>query len=314
MDSTDFLSLAEIIVDITFQAGDVIFQEGKETPSSLYIVREGQVKLTCNKSSDKADYDNKVIQRGGFFGEDTLMRDAKYGASSEAISQARYTATIMEDCTLGVLTLAECRTIFDTTRIGRDASSMKRTSIKPQDITLKALKKHAILGAGTFGQVWLVSRETSDGSRHAYALKIQSKYELVKHSQARGVVQEKNIMAQLHHPFIINLVTTYKDKQRVFMLLEVVQGGELFSLMHKASSDGLPESSAKFYAAGIMEGLGYMHRRSVLYRDLKPENVLIDAQGYPVIVDLGFGTFFVVVVCAFLYDVVLSVATDDVVP
>jgi protein kinase X len=70
----------------------------------------------------------------------------------------------------------------------------------------------------------------SNGGRKAYALKIQSKYELVRNSQARWIVgTEKNIMAQLHHPFIINLVTTYADTQRVYMLLELVQGGELFS-------------------------------------------------------------------------------------
>jgi protein kinase A len=104
-------------------------------------------------------------------------------------------------------------------------------------------------------------------------------------------VQEKNIMAQLHHPFIIKLVTTSQDKQRVYMLLGIVQGGELFNLMHNNNKDGLSDLNAKFYAAGILEGLGYMHRRHILYRDLKPENVLIDESGYPVIVDLGFGTF-----------------------
>jgi protein kinase A len=121
-----------------------------------------------------------------------------------------------------------------------------------------------------------------------YALKVQSKYELVEAGQARAVVDEKNIMAALHSPFLIELVTTYKDEAFVYMLMSLIQGGELYGIMHTARRDGIPEKEARFYIAGIVEGLSYMHRRGYVYRDLKPENVLIDAKGYPVIVDFGF--------------------------
>jgi protein kinase A len=120
-------------------------------------------------------------------------------------------------------------------------------------------------------------------------LKIQSKYELLESKQAKGVVHEKNLMQRLHHPFLIELVDTYQDEHYLYMLLEIVQGGELLSLLHQANYDGISEKDAKFYAAGILEGLSYMHRRQILYRDLKPENVLIDSRGYPIIVDFGFG-------------------------
>lgn len=153
------------------------------------------------------------------------------------------------------------------------------------------LKKHTMLGAGTFGRVWLVSKEARDGSRRPYALKIQSKYVLVQNSQAKGVVQEKNIMARLQHPFIIQLVQTYKDAEFLYMLLGLVQGGELSNVLYTDMRDGLPEANALFYAAGIMDGFSYMHRRKILYRDLKPENVLINHQGYPVIVDMGFAKY-----------------------
>ena len=290
MDPSDFISLAELIIDTQLKVGHIIFEEGESTFSTLYIVRDGQVKLTSTSSEE---YNGKIINEGGFFGEDMLMRDAKTGENkSTPTFKANYTATVMEDCTVGLLTLEECRAIFDTTKMGKSDPSFRRESIKNEDISLKSLKRHAILGAGTFGQVWLVSRTSSDGNRKAYALKIQSKYELIRNSQATGVVQEKNIMAQLSHPFIINMVTTFQDKRLVYMLLGLVQGGELFSIMHKASFDGIPEKDTKFYAAGIFEGLSYMHRRHILYRDLKPENVLIDETGYPVIVDLGFGKCF----------------------
>jgi serine/threonine protein kinase len=127
----------------------------------------------------------------------------------------------------------------------------------------------------------------TSGAPQAYALKVQSKYELVESGQAKAVVEEKNIMASLHSPFIISLVTTYKDDSCVYMLMELVQGGELYSVMRNGSG-GMNEQHAKFYVAGIGEGLLYMHRRGICYRDLKPENVLIGNTGYPVIIDFGF--------------------------
>lgn len=119
------------------------------------------------------------------------------------------------------------------------------------------------------------------------------------------------VMSKIDHPFVIKLVNTDQDKQSVFMLLRLVQGGELFNVMHNDDRDCIPEGEVKFYTACILEGLAYMHRRRILYRDLKPENgkddksylphvnveivltsslcvVLIDELGYCVIVDLGF--------------------------
>jgi hypothetical protein len=276
-------TLAAQIYDVTYAANSTIMSEGLETPAALYLVREGRVEV---KSADGKI--NNCIEGGGYFGEDMLRSDLNGVRASTGVP-ATFTATVLgEELVVGVLSLENCRKIIDTTMLGMGKRT-NFTSIIETNIPLKSLKKHAILGAGTFGQVWLVSKDAPDGTRRPYALKIQSKYELVESAQAKGVVAEKNIMQQLNSPFIIQLVQTYQDSPYVYMLLGLVQGGELFSLLHQESFDGVSEKDAKFYAAGILEGLSYMHRRHILYRDLKPENVLIDNQGYPVIVDLGFG-------------------------
>jgi hypothetical protein len=276
-------TLASQIEDQRYGKDAQIVVEGAPTSPALYIIREGSIEV---KSSDGTF--NNVIDEGGYFGEDMLKADLE-GMTENPETKAMYTVTVLsKEALLGVLTLERCRTVIDTTMLGQGKNT-NFTSIVEKDIPIGSLTKHAILGAGTFGQVWLVSKEAPDGNRRPYALKIQSKYELVENSQAKGVVQEKNIMAQLHHPFILRLVQSYQDTGFLYMLVRLVQGGELFSLLHTEISDGISEKDSKFYAAGILEGLSYMHRRQILYRDLKPENVLIDGQGYPVIVDLGFG-------------------------
>lgn len=276
-------SLASQFVDQLFGPRTGIMLEGRTTDAALYFVREGKVQV---KSKD--GYSNNVIDAGGYFGEDMLELDVgSIKKTTEYV--AKYSVrTLDEEVMLGVLTMEKCREVVDTTTLGQ-GKRQKSASIKEFKIGLNELKKHAILGAGTFGQVWLVSHDSSHSGRHPYALKIQSKYELVQNHQAKGVVQEKNLMQQLHNPFLINLVQTYQDDHCVYMLLGLVQGGELFSLLHQSTYDGISEMDSKFYSAGVIEGLSHMHRRHILYRDLKPENILIDGEGYPVIVDFGFG-------------------------
>jgi protein kinase A len=99
-------------------------------------------------------------------------------------------------------------------------------------------------------------------------------------------------MMKMHHPFIIKLFQTYQDENLVYMLLELVQGGELFSVMHPGSEFcWLPEAQVKFYAIAIADALAYMHRGKYVFRDLKPENVMIDRFGYPVVIDFGFAKY-----------------------
>jgi cAMP-dependent protein kinase regulator len=276
-------TLAAQIVDRKCPPRTVIFAEDLYTPAALYLVREGRVEL---KREDGRYY--QIVEEGGYFGEDTLTADMSgLKQSSEVLS--KYTVATLGHCTtLGILTLEECRKVIDTTTIGRRQRT-DYTSIVNIDIPLKSLKKHAILGAGTFGQVWLTSKVAPDGTNRPYALKIQSKCELLRNQQAKGVIQEKDIMAQLNSPFIIKLVQTYQDDKFVYMLLGFVQGGELHSLVHPKGHDGISEKDTQFYASCILEGLSYMHRRQIVYRDVKPENILIAYGGYPVIVDLGFG-------------------------
>lgn len=236
------------------------------------MVRKGRIELSREDGRG-----HQIVEEGGYFGHETLIVD--WNRTVEELTsidddsptvKSKFTISSMDSETiLGVLTLKECRMVIDTTMIGKGKRT-DFTSIVDEDIPLKSLKKHGMLGTGTFGQVWLTSKVAPDGTNRPYALKIQSKHELIKSKQAEGVVRERNIMAQLKSPFLIRLVQTYQDPHFIYMLLGLVQGGELYSVIHTKGKSGISEQDAKFYAAAILEGLAYMHRRQIVYRDLKP--------------------------------------------
>jgi len=208
---------------------------------------------------------------------------------------ATETATETEDIPLQN-TKAEKEENVPTSTVESAPQSDDVPPTKQHKIKLKHLIKKVMLGEGQFGQVWLVTNK-KDKEERAYALKIQSKWELIEQGEADVCIREKNIMNQLSHPFIIKLFATFQDNAFVYLLLDMVSGGELWNLIFdpvgnedtaELSTDGLPESQAKFYALVVADILKYMHGKGFVYRDLKPENILISSTGYPTLIDFGF--------------------------
>mmetsp|Transcript_102295 Transcript_102295/g.292818 ORF Transcript_102295/g.292818 Transcript_102295/m.292818 type:complete len:285 (-) Transcript_102295:3808-4662(-) len=112
------------------------------------------------------------------------------------------------------------------------------------------------------------------------------KSEVVRLQQVDHMISERSILIGLNHPFIVNLATTFQDPRYLYMVLEYVQGGELFTHLRKAGRFDHP--TAKFYSASVVSIFEYLHKSDVIYRDLKPENLLFDAAGYLKITDFGF--------------------------
>jgi len=265
--------IVSLIKDVKILAGRTIFREGSSSEGAIYIVRSGKVTVTSSTLS------TKVLTEGGIFGEASIN-------TKTFVSQG--TAVADNDCVLGMLTEKDVYSVIrDRSRLYNPNEPGKQlSSVFTEVIKLKDLDMHRVLGVGSFSKVWLVNRKDVN-EQVAYALKIQSKRCLVDQKQVDGVYRELQVMESLNHPFIIKMMNAYQDSQSIMILLDLIQGGELFSLMVK-SKEGLGESKSRFYSAGILEALSHMHHRNILYRDLKPENVLIDKDGYPVLVDFGF--------------------------
>lgn len=154
-----------------------------------------------------------------------------------------------------------------------------------QDMNIKDFEIGPTLGTGTFGRVRQV-RYRPLPSRYAFALKMLKKTEILKLNQVDHIKSEKYILGQIDHPFIVKLICSFQNDKYIYMLFEFVSGGELFGRLRKEGR--FSEDVTLFYSTEIFLAIRYLHMNNVIYRDLKPENLLISNTGHVKLADFGF--------------------------
>eukprot|EP00903_Cladosiphon_okamuranus_P016069 g14834.t1 len=187
------------------------------------------------------------------------------------------------------------------TRSLRDRRSISRQSLvantegaralKHEKLSVHSFERVEFLGQGSFGFVTMVRKKEGVMEGCLFALKSLSKLGVVEGGQVQHIKDEKSVLELFNHPFILKLYTTFQDANRVYFLTELLTGGELWSVIYESSSgfsSGLPPDHVKFYSAVVVDALGYMHKKGIAYRDLKPENLIVDEIGYLRIIDMGF--------------------------
>jgi len=148
-------------------------------------------------------------------------------------------------------------------------------------------KNFQLAGTGTFGKVLLVRHCNSRSeSQSFYAMKILRKTDIVRLRQVEHVNAERYILSRVQHPFVVDLFATFQDSLNVYMLMSYVPGGELFTHLRRAQR--FTPDVTRFYLATIILALKYLHSFNIIYRDLKPENLLLDSRGYLRLTDFGF--------------------------
>uniref|UniRef100_A0A7S2Y012 Protein kinase domain-containing protein n=1 Tax=Fibrocapsa japonica TaxID=94617 RepID=A0A7S2Y012_9STRA len=141
-----------------------------------------------------------------------------------------------------------------------------------------------VLGIGSFGKVLLVKKK--DSSR-LFAMKIIKKSVLKERMRAR-IRMERNVMALHRHPFIIKLHYAFQEEDKLYFVMDYCKGGDLYYHLHPSRNSRRSTSSfSKFVIAQLALALGHLHNHGIVYRDLKPENVLFDDQGYIKLADFG---------------------------
>jgi|TARA_B110000091_G_C13740813_1_gene443280 protein kinase A len=147
--------------------------------------------------------------------------------------------------------------------------------------SLKGNERHAILGEGTFGRVVLYNINNIP-----VAVKALKKRPMLELKQLRHVQDEINILKQANYPFIVRYYSGFQDEDCVYLLLEYIQGGEMFSYLRDESKFSVTRT--RLYSAEILLALRFLHLQKIVYRDLKPENLLVRGDGHVIITDFGF--------------------------
>ncbi|XP_003744747.1 cAMP-dependent protein kinase catalytic subunit alpha isoform X2 [Galendromus occidentalis] len=159
----------------------------------------------------------------------------------------------------------------------------KWTNPSSNTAVLEDFDRIKTLGTGSFGRVMLVKHKSAGDY---FAMKILDKQKVIKLKQVEHTLNEKKILQAVDFPFLVRLAYHFKDNSNLYMVLEYVQGGEMFTHLRKVGK--FSEPHARFYAAQIVLAFQYLHSLDLIYRDLKPENLLIDHQGYIKVTDFGF--------------------------
>jgi serine/threonine protein kinase len=166
-----------------------------------------------------------------------------------------------------------------------DFKILSREIKSNKDLCIEDFEISRTLGIGTFGKVRQVRYKKSK-SKICLAMKMLKKTEIVKLSQVDHIKSENKILKEIDHPFIVKMIGSFQDSQYIYMLFEFVAGGELFRRLR--SEGRFSEDIALFYSSQILLSIRYLHLNDIVYRDLKPENLLIDKKGNIKIADFGF--------------------------
>ncbi|KNC50935.1 AGC/SGK protein kinase [Thecamonas trahens ATCC 50062] len=150
-------------------------------------------------------------------------------------------------------------------------------------VSLADFKLLSVIGRGSFGKV-VLARGIADNK--VYAIKVLDKKTIMKKGELDHVKSERNVLiSTASHPFLVSLHFSFQTEEKLYFVMDYVNGGELF--YHLQRDKKFSESRARFYAAEIALGIGHLHSVGIAYRDLKPENLLINSDGHILITDFG---------------------------
>jgi serum/glucocorticoid-regulated kinase 2 len=159
-----------------------------------------------------------------------------------------------------------------------------------KQLTLDSFLTVCVLGKGTYAKVLLVRRKDTG---QLFAMKILNKKQVIERNQQKHVITERAVLEKMNNcPFLVSFYHAFQTPKKLCFILEYCPGGELFSLIQRQRR--LNESQARFITCQIILGIEAMHNNKIIYRDLKPENVLICADGYVKITDFGLSRLGVV--------------------
>jgi CRP-like cAMP-binding protein/tRNA A-37 threonylcarbamoyl transferase component Bud32 len=283
MNDRDLGRLSEALEPVSYTDGQTIITEGDTVADYFYIIERGTVVVSSEGE--------EVVRRheGEYFGELALLKNVARIATVTAAG---------DDVVLLQLSRQKFQTLFGTIGSGTDWAARYEKEAQEQEeaaqqtaptgselsgtVTRDDFTIMQTLGFGAYGRVQLVK---SKQNGKIYAMKILMKRHILDKKQVQHTKDEKRVIEKLNHPFVVNMVAAFQDDFNLYLVLEFVNGGELYSLLQNQGK--LSEPWARLYIGELALAFYYFSQLHIVYRDLKPENLLIDAGGHMKITDFG---------------------------
>ena len=245
-----------------YEKGKNIMTQGEEG-NRFYIVKKGSIDIYVgNKYMRTLNVNEYLGERALFFKE---PRSA--------------TCTAHENCEMYYLEKEDFDNVIEN---NLKEYLIKKIYLQDESVQLNQLIFYKSLGQGSYGNVSLVKNEKNN---YFYAIKNISNKQILYSKLHKNIELERSILLKIDHPFIVKLVKTLKDENYIYYLMDYIKGKELFDIIRDIGI--LNKFQAQFYIGSIMLALKYLHEKHFIFRDIKPENIMILENGFIKLIDFG---------------------------